>query len=166
MQKSWWSTKWLQSAQVLRLCIIVCMRKYAVFDFLWTHHRITCKYHDFGLLVCTKDITPGGLWFVQIQFCKSKLCYHILVWEESLFFRSVLPNKPYLFNLLWGRFWCTKNWIELNWFLLRKEQQINKTSAFMVSDMLIVNYLSIFKYKHLAATYTTNFYGSSNGGTA
>lgn len=56
--------------------------------------------------------------------------------------------------------------IELNWFLLRKEQQINKTSAFMVSDMLIVNYLSIFKYKHLAATYTTNFYGSSNGGTA
>lgn len=56
--------------------------------------------------------------------------------------------------------------IELNWFLLRKEQQVNKTSAFMVSDMLIVNYLSIFKYKHLAATYTTNFYGSSNGGTA
>lgn len=56
--------------------------------------------------------------------------------------------------------------IELNWFLLRKEQQISKTSAFMVSDMLIVNYLSIFKYKHLAATYTTNFYGSSNGGTA
>lgn len=50
--------------------------------------------------------------------------------------------------------------------MFRKEQQIDKTSAFMVSDMLIVNYLSIFKYKHLVATYTPNFYGSSNGGTA
>lgn len=163
MQKSWWSTKWLQSAQVLRLCIIVCMRKYAVFDFLWTHHRITCKYHDFGLLVCTKDITPGGLWFVQIQFCKSRLCYHILVWEESLFFQVSPSKQTILVQSTLGEILVYK---KLNWFLLRKEQQISKTSAFMVSDMLIVNYLSIFKYKHLAATYTTNFYGSSNGGTA
>lgn len=165
MQKSWWSTKWLQSAQVLRLCIIVCMRKYAVFDFLWTHHRITCKYHDFGLLVCTKDITPGGLWFVQIQFCKSKLCYHILVWEESLFFSGQSFQTNHTCSIYFGGDFGVQK-IELNWFLLRKEQQISKTSAFMVSDMLIVNYLSIFKYKHLAATYTTNFYGSSNGGTA
>lgn len=50
--------------------------------------------------------------------------------------------------------------------MFRKEQQIDKTSAFIMSDVLMINFLSIFKYKHLAATCTPNIYGSSNGGTA
>lgn len=160
MQKSWWSTKWLQSAQVLRLCIIVCMRKYAVFDFLWTHHRITCKYQDFGLWCVQRILLQEACGLFRYSFANLS-CVTIFLFERKVFFSGQSFQTNHTCSIYFG-----VQKIELNWFLLRKEQQINKTSAFMVSDMLIVNYLSIFKYKHLAATYTTNFYGSSNGGTA
>lgn len=86
------------------------------------------------------------------------------------FFQVSRSKQTILVQSTLGRFWCIK---KLNCIALvsvnrvfRKEQQIDKTSAFIVSDVLMVNYLSIFKYKHLVDTHTPNFYRSSNGGTA
>jgi len=35
-------------------------------------------------LVCSKNIVPGVLWFVQMQLCKPKLCCHVLFKEKKL----------------------------------------------------------------------------------
>ena len=31
-----------------------------------------------------KGIVPHGLWFIQMQLCKTKLCCHVIVWERKL----------------------------------------------------------------------------------
>ena len=44
---------------------------------------IMTKQLHFGL-VCPKDIVPEVLWLVQMQFCKSKQCCHVLFREKRL----------------------------------------------------------------------------------
>lgn len=46
----------------------------------------------------TKDIVPGELWFVQMQFCEPKSCCKILFGKKRPFL-SILLWKPYLFSL-------------------------------------------------------------------
>ena len=44
---------------------------------------IKTKQLCFGV-ICLNDIIPGGLWFVQMQFCEHQLCFIVISRQKRL----------------------------------------------------------------------------------
>ena len=58
---------------------------------------VMTKHLHFGLN-CPKDIVPEVLGFVQMQLCKLKQYYHVLVKEKKLLPENC-PKKSYLLSI-------------------------------------------------------------------